>query len=429
MRRARGTKSLVHDAVDQTVDLVELGHTSTARVVVRILSLFPPFVRPVRAIDGVRKVLTEGVLASVKFTNRVVEQVTDFGLDRVLPDGPGAEPPMPLRSDGIGSMAWMVDAAVGVVNGVVGDHLSFRVNGLDLGMALRGDDGWIEPDGTGIPSNAGPKIVVLVHGLATTEWSWCLRSRRALGDPAANFGTLLQRDLGHTPVFVRYNTGRHISENGRALSQRLEALVASWPVPVEEIVLIGHSMGGLVSRSACHIGHEEEARWVRLVEGVVTLASPLRGARLERFGHTLATTLASVDLPGTTIPARIINARSAGIKDLRYGYVQDREWTGRDPDVVGDDGRTSVPLPPHIAWCFISATLGATPGHPLSVVLGDLLVEVESASGPADPPQRVITHHVGGVNHVGIQVDPTVYVLVRDFVSGLSTEAEARQTA
>ena len=36
------------------------------------------------------------------------------------------------------------------------------------------------------------------------------------------YGARLARDLGVTPVYVRYNTGRHISENGRSLAELLE---------------------------------------------------------------------------------------------------------------------------------------------------------------------------------------------------------------
>ena len=44
-----------------------------------------------------------------------------------------------------------------------------------------------------------------------------------------------RRSAGWTPVYVRYNTGRRISENGRSLAELLEETVADWPVDVEEI--------------------------------------------------------------------------------------------------------------------------------------------------------------------------------------------------
>ena len=412
MKRARGLKSLVHDAVDATVDLVALGHHSTARSVMAVLGHAGPVAEPARQVDAVRALATAGVLGTIKVVNRVVEQITDLGLD-LADRGDGApEAPLPLRSDIQGTAAWVADAAIGAANGVVGDHIARRGNGLDLVMRLRSLDGWIADQGA--PADATGRIAVLVHGLATTEWSWCLDAARLHGDPAANFGTLLQRDEGYTPIFARYNTGRHVSESGAALAAALEALVAGWPVPVEELLLIGHSMGGLVVRSACH--QAEEGGWVRLVRRVVTLASPLQGAPLEKFGNMAAGVLSRVDLPGTLIPARLINGRSAGIKDLRYGYVRDEEWRGRDPDAVGADHRGAVALPPHIRWCFIAATVAADPRHPASHVVGDLLVRLQSASGPADAPSDVTTRHAGGLHHAAVQVDPRVYEIVRGFV-------------
>ncbi len=58
-----------------------------------------------------------------------------------------------------------------------------------------------------------------------------------------------------------------------------------WPVELEEIALVGHSMGGLVARSACHLGAVRGDRWTRLVRQTVTLGSPHMGAPLEQLVH------------------------------------------------------------------------------------------------------------------------------------------------
>lgn len=416
MRRARGLKTLVHDAVDRTVDLVELGHETTASGVMWALSQAGPLAEPARQVNTLRRWITGAVLGTIKGVNHAVQQVTDAGLD-ALPDAGGEEELMALRSDLVGSAAWLLDASVGAANGVVGDHLARQANGLDLGMRLRSLDRWIALDGRGVPADASARIVLLVHGLATTEWSWCMGAERLLGDPAANFGTMLQADLGYTPVYARYNTGRHISENGRALSERLDALIAAWPVPVEELLLVGHSMGGLVLRSALQVGHTEGRSWVERVRRVVTLGSPLQGAPLEKFGNIAASILSAVPHPGTLIPAQIINGRSAGIKDLRHGFIHDEEWMDADPDAWSGERRLDATLPPDLSWCFISGTLAESPGHPLSHVLGDLLVRVESASGPVDAPAVSTIHHVGGLHHTALQVHPAVYALVRGFAA------------
>ncbi|MCV4600863.1 GPI inositol-deacylase, partial [Escherichia coli] len=83
------------------------------------------------------------------------------------------------------------------------------------------------------------------HGLMETEHAWRLGGR-------PTYGARLVDDIGATEVQIRYNTGRHISDNGATLARLLSEMVLLWPVPVTRISLVGHSMGGLVIRSACH---------------------------------------------------------------------------------------------------------------------------------------------------------------------------------
>ena len=418
MKQIRGVKALAHDAVDQTVDLVGIGHEATARTVMRSVALAGAVIGPAAApfalaalqADGLRRFITGTILGSVKGVNRLSALLSDAALDALLPDpgsAPEPEPLIPLRSDAMGTAGWAADALSGAVAGVIGDHLSAQKNSLDPGLSLRTSDAWIGADGSGIPADAPPRIAVLVHGLAATEWSWCMDAERLNGDPAVNFGSLLERDLGCTSIFVRYNTGRRIEENGSLLADRLAQLVACWPVPVEEILLIGHSMGGLVLRSACRIAHRRGAPWLLTVRRAVTLGTPHRGAPLAHFADLAGAALAALDLPATAITARIFDARSAGIKDLRDG----------------DGAQVTGAMPPHISWCFVAAGIGPTSDHFLSRAFGDMLVQTDSASGPLAPltgdalPASQV-RYAAGIHHVAIQVHPDVYRIVRDFLRG-----------
>jgi pimeloyl-ACP methyl ester carboxylesterase len=332
-----------------------------------------------------------------------------------------------LKENAPSAGAWWGDAAQALVNAAVGDHLVRRDNGLDLGMQLRFGEVYVDvraPLGRAAIEQAledvgqtpSARVVVFVHGLGTTEWSWCLEAAAYHGDPSATFASLLHRELGTTSVLVRYNTGRHVSENGRALAAELDALVRAYPRPIEELVLVGHSMGGLVLRSACHYGGEHEASWVPLVRRVFCLGSPHRGAPLEKIGNLVAGVLGAIDLPGTQIPARILEGRSAGIKDLRHGSLVDEDWLGRDPDALRDEGRREIPLLPHVAYHFVSATVTRDPDHPLGTLVGDLLVRVPSAQGPVlrESHFDIETRRFGGVMHHQLQSHPAVYAVLRD---------------
>ena len=170
------------------------------------------------------------------------------------------------------------------LNGLVGDRLEREGSPLQQPMAIRVGGHPVPPRRTALAEafpKATPRLVVFVHGLMGEEHGWLLGRRQGRED----YGTRLARDLGCTPVYVRYNTGRHISENGRSLADLLEAVADEWPVQVEEIALVGHSMGGLVSRSACYAAALDEAAWVRTVRHVISLGSPHLGAPLEQAVH------------------------------------------------------------------------------------------------------------------------------------------------
>jgi pimeloyl-ACP methyl ester carboxylesterase len=315
-----------------------------------------------------------------------------------------------------------VEQALGVLNGTHGDLVARHAPGLAVPMAVRseGRDVAATPEAlaAAFPDATG-RLVVFLHGLTETESAWCYRSQHHHGQPGITYGSLLQADLGLTPVFLRYNTGLHVSDNGRALDALLGALVAAWPVPVEDVVLVGHSMGGLVARSALHQaggGTPAQHPWAALVRDTVTLGTPHLGAPLERGVHALAARLARV--PETRPLATVLATRSVGIKDLRRGTLVEADWTGRDLDAPGAAAHTSVPLSDGARHLVVVATLARDPHGPVAALLGDLLVPPRSATGDtgdddrlAYPPDAVC--RLGGLHHLDLLGHPRVYAQLR----------------
>lgn len=434
MQRIRGLKALLHDAVDLTTDLVREGFDSTARSVRRVTDHVQPIATPVQTLSALVQIPAGTVLETIKIVNRTVQHLSDTGLDvaqrlaspqpAIAEDnGASITPAVTMRSDIMKSSRWALDAALGFVNAVVGDHLHRQENALDLGMSFRMRDHYVPLERDALAkvfSEPSRKVVLFVHGLATTEWSWCLGAQAYHGNPSECFGTLLERDLGYTPIWLRYNTGRHVSENGRLLAAELERFVDAYPVPIEELTIVGHSMGGLVARSACHYGNQQGRRWIEPLRRVFCLGTPHRGAPLEKFGNVLTGVLGAIDLPGTKIPARILAGRSAGIKDLRHGALVDEDWVGRDPDALREEGCREVPLLAHVSYYFVSATVTANLEHPLGQLLGDLLVRLPSSVGPAvcQGSFAIDTRSFGGIMHHQLQNHPTVYEVLRSACAG-----------
>jgi hypothetical protein len=246
---------------------------------------------------------------------------------------------------------------------------------------------------------------VFLHGLFETEHAW----------GSEPYGTRLARDLGMTPVYVRFNAGRHISENGRSLAALLDELVAEWPVPVESIALVGHSLGGLAARSACCAGGD----WTALVRHTVTLGSPHTGAPLESAVHYAAAALGA--LPETRPFAGFLRRRSAGIRDMRSGSLVDEDWRDRDPEALRAAACKEVPLLDGVAHHFVAATVTRDARHPVGRLVGDWLVLRPSASGRSRT--RVIGFgdedgmHLGGAHHLALLNHPAVYAQLRDWLA------------
>jgi pimeloyl-ACP methyl ester carboxylesterase len=260
--------------------------------------------------------------------------------------------------------------------------------------------------------DASSRVVVFVHGLMTTEFSWSLFGPEP-------YGERLARELGCTPVYLRYNTGRHISENGRSLSELMEELVAAWPVEAEQIAVVGHSMGGLVARSACCHASEDGADWAKLVTHSISLGTPHMGAPLEQAVHVLSAGLAR--LPETRPFANFLRRRSSGIRDLRQGSLVDEDWRDCDPDALRGAACAEVPLLEGATHCFVSAAITRSERHPLGRLLGDTLVLVPSASGRSKtrriPFEDEYGMHLGSATHFTLLNHPAVYERLRDWLS------------
>jgi len=297
--------------------------------------------------------------------------------------------------------------AVGALNGIWGDMLHADRSALETPMAIRVGGRDIDPDADSLRAafpNATGRLAVFVHGLCETDDSWHLGSARHVP-----YGERMRFELGYTPVYVRYNSGLHISHNGRRLSEVLEALTAQWPVQITEIALIGHSMGGLITRSACH--YATAGSWREQVRHVFMLGSPHKGAPLELAANTACAAISS--LPETRGFAKPLKVRSAGVKDLGYGYVVDEDWAGHDPDACRNNTGTVVPFLTSANHYFVSATLSREADHPLGCMMGDLLVLRPSAwsQGHGERLQFPVDQyrHFGSTNHFQLLNHPAVY--------------------
>jgi pimeloyl-ACP methyl ester carboxylesterase len=311
--------------------------------------------------------------------------------------------------------------ALAALNGLYGNHLHDRGHPLALGMEIRRGGAEVALTGEGLDQafpDATSRIAVFVHGLCETDESWRRPPLRAERPGRRTYGERLQDELSFTPISLRYNTGLRVSQNGRELARLLDELISAWPTGVEELMLVGHSMGGLVARSACHYAEQDGRRWADSVRHVFCLGSPHLGADLEKGVNVMGWAFGR--LPETRALGSFLNARSVGIKDLRFGSCVEEEWSDSDPDEFLRDRCREVPFLPDANYYFIGATLSE---GPLGSLLGDLLVRIPSASGRGNGKGRRIPFEVdnglelSGLTHFDLLNHPAVYERIRAWVT------------
>lgn len=318
--------------------------------------------------------ITGFVFRSIRGITRRVGRGTDRGLAWLEPRLAArheAKPSTPER-----------EAVLAALNGVLGDRLAAGGNSLATPMTLRLRGEPLDLPAQPPQAETTGKVLVLIHGLCMNDLQWQTRHEGQVVD----HGETLAQELGYTPVHVRYNTGRHISENGRDLSAHLEKLVAHWPVPVEDLTVLAHSMGGLVTRSACWYARQDSSRWIGALKNIVFLATPHHGAPLERAGNWIDVLLAAN--PYAAPFAKLGQLRGAGITDLRYSNLLDEDWQGQDRFERKPDDRRIVPLPEGVDCYAIAATTAEDPEALASQLIGDGLVLIDSALGQHEDPRR-----------------------------------------
>ncbi|MFZ4623471.1 MAG: esterase/lipase family protein [Rhodoferax sp.] len=318
--------------------------------------------------------------------------------------------PLLQRMEGAADESPERAAVMAALNGVMGDRLQSSGNPLTTPMTLRHAGRVLNPllPGSAAIDNASGKLLLVIHGLCMNELQWTAQH----GGHSVNHADTLARTLGYTPVYLRYNTGLHVSQNGQALTAQLEALVCHWPVPLTELSVLTHSMGGLVIRSALQAATESGLHWPKQLKNIVFLGTPHHGAPLERAGNWVDVILGST--PYSRPFAKLGQLRSAGVTDLRYGHLLDVDWHGHDRFRRRPDSRQPVPLPDQPACFALAATTAARRSKLADQLVGDGLVPLPSALGQHDDAARQLVfapgrqHIVYRTNHLQLLSSPEV---------------------
>lgn len=396
----RGASRLAVDATLGLAALVENLHHNIARLPAPI---GPATERPVRGITGL-------VYRSIRGVTRLVGGSLDALLGQLEPL---------LGADARASSRER-EAVLAALNGVLGDRLEAGGNPLAIAMRVWHDGAPLARDRAALESAlpaARARVLLLVHGLCMSPLQW-QRTR----EDASRFdlGAALAAEGGFSPIYLQYNSGLHVSTNGRRFAELLQELQAAWPTRVEELVIVGHSMGGLVARSAVHQANALGLTWPRRLKAMVFLGTPHHGAPLERGGHWIERLLGAS--PYTAALARLAKLRSAGITDLRHGSLLESDGSGTDRFAHGHDTRSKVALPTGVACYAVAGSLGREAGAVPEKAFGDGLVPIASALGRHKQASRCLEFApdnqwvAQGLGHLDLLASEAVFARLRDWL-------------
>ena len=340
-----------------------------------------------------------------------------------------------------------------VLNGALGDQLAARFDPRAIRMSFRRGGHDVAVADLGL-AELRQKTVVYLHGLMGDELIWQTGFQDLAG--SRRYGPRLAEETRSRALYLRFNSGLHLSENGRELHRLLTELVETWPDAIGELVLVGHSMGGLIIRSAgyygskptsttaainlkpgrestgkarpvsvpdCQSGTESQASWLAHLRAVFLIGTPNDGSWLEQNSHFTARLLERINLFPTRFLSKALNQRSNGIKDLRYSILVDADWQ----DAHANDftpPRTPVPPLPGVQYHILMGSwLRATRPSALREYFGDGLVGHGSARGhttfgdeaalPAGASVR--TTVFSQQHHGGLLTHPEVYQYLKQW--------------
>lgn len=390
----QGITRLITDATIGVTNLVEDMHHQIVH---------PPFL-PSTPIQHLITDISGLSYKQIRWSSRLIGR----SLDRLL----GLLGPL-LNDSNPSEQAQAIHSAL---NGLCGDYLESKENPLAIKMHFRHQSSTfpLERDSlkAACPDLSG-KILLMVHGSCMNDAQWTRKDH--------NHGLRLAEALNHSAVFLQYNSGRHISSNGKTLQDLLEKLIQAWPVPVEELSIIGHSMGGLVARSAVYYGQQNRQSWIKLLKKMIFLGTPHHGAPLEQIGSYLDVFLESI--PYTKPLARLAKIRSAGVTDLRYGNLIEEDWQNQASNELPKDHRCPIPLPTGIDCYSIAAVIGQASDSISSKIIGDRLVAIDSALGRHKDPAKQLsfkdenTWIAEDCSHLDLLNKPEVYTSLKSWLT------------
>ncbi|MCX7554030.1 hypothetical protein OS175_09085 [Marinicella sp. S1101] len=335
---------------------------------------------------------TTGLTGLIYQSIRKTTQLSTHGVNLALQT---FAPMLPFKVDDKKRTNWL-----SIMNGVIGDHLEQTDNPLAMDMSWHHRGQQLTPQQAAECCNRTPgKVLFLIHGLCMNDLQWSRQGH--------NHGQALAAEHNITTIYLRYNSGLAVYQNGHQLAAMMAEFVQAL-TDDKSIDVLCHSMGGLVLRSAMHVASMAAEEWLNKINKVIFLGTPHQGAVLEKTGN-LIDYLISIN-PYSAPFAKLGHTRSHGIKNLRHGTVT------KDHQIIQ--------LPKQIKCYAFAASNAQNDANILHKKwIGDGLVTVHSALGHHKNPEHEINfpqqHQLifKNINHMNLLSDRGVFNCIDQIIN------------
>jgi hypothetical protein len=206
-------------------------------------------------------------------------------------------------------------------------------------------------------------------------------------------GAALAEAGGFTPLYLHYNSGRHVSTNGHDFAELLERPASGLARPGRGTGDHRTQHGRFAGAQRLSLRPKGGQAWPKQLRTAGVPRHPAHGAPLERGGNWIDVMLEIS--PYTAALARLAKIRSAGITDLRHGSILDQDWLHGDRFARSRKHRPATLARRRPLLCDRGRPQRRRPG---SALLGDGLVPLAAhwAAMPMRPIASISPNQTAG---------------------------------
>jgi pimeloyl-ACP methyl ester carboxylesterase len=215
-----------------------------------------------------------------------------------------------------------------VVSSIIGSSHNSTVSLTDIKMSFRAIDKdiSIEEAHREFKNSGLEKVILFIPGLFTDEKLWLDRTIKIDERQVVSSGIADDyKKRGYFPIFIRFNHGKHISDNGKELLVLLNEFIKL--EPTIKFNVIAYSIGCLILRSTLYYAREAAIDIGSKNFGkVIFISSPDGGSYLEKSGFWATVIMERAPNIAFMLLGIIGNLRSDAIKDLSHGVIREEDW-------------------------------------------------------------------------------------------------------